>query len=325
MVGVAAVAREPVRVRRRRSRCRSGRTGAGSGRARRDRRPCVFAAVATPRLANMSVSVCWCWPTQSRIGLSSPSHGPSSPSSGRRPSRTCRVAGQARLGDVDERVEVDEEAPQVGRQVADVLERRAEVVQRRAQVADQRAACRERTRSAAGTCAATRPGRSGRSATCRANASRWRWIAVKIVSVFSTSARSWSSRSVSAPNTTPVFFTSPRSAARWRVEDLEQVAALFDEPGQVAERVVEVAARGRDPPSPSALLPRAERLARVGIECVEDLVELDRVGDLRGWPGARPRRASGASREPSRQLDVGLAQQRLLAQRRARVACAIGA
>ena len=71
------------------------------------------------------------------------------------------------------------------------------------------------------------------------------------------------------------------------------------------------------------LHPHLEGVARARVEGAEDLVELDGRRHLRRPAAARPR---GASRRSGarRQLDVRLAQQRLLAQDR-RVSLGIGA
>ena len=102
------------------------------------------------------------------------------------------------------------------------------------------------------------------------------------------------------------------------VEHGEQVVAVVGEGGQVAQRVVEVAPAAGDRLG-EVLLPALEALARLGVERLEDLVELDRLGHARvaeeAAVGHRARRALVARRH----LDVGLAQQRLLAQDRARV------
>ena len=87
---------------------------------------------------------------------------------------------------------------------------------------------------------------------------------------------------------------------------------------ELAERGVEVgaAAVGGDR---ELVHPRAERVARARVERAEDLVELDRRRDLaRG--SAPPSGSFGGRRPAGRQLDVGLAEQRLLAQHRAGVA-----
>ena len=94
------------------------------------------------------------------------------------------------------------------------------------------------------------------------------------------SVRSCCSFSVSAANVTPVFLTSRWSAPLLRVEHPQHVGPVGGEPGQRAERVVEVAPAARDALR-QLLLPGAERRARGGVERVEDLVELHGVGDLR--------------------------------------------
>ena len=108
-----------------------------------------------------------------------------------------------------------------------------------------------------------------------------------------------------------------RERALLAVEDRDQVGRVLGERPEVAERVVEVAPvvgdRGR-----LRLHPVLERRAGLRVEGAQDLVELDRVRHLRGGQRAalRDRLGGVAAR---RQLHVGLAQQRLLAQDRARV------
>jgi hypothetical protein len=91
------------------------------------------------------------------------------------------------------------------------------------------------------------------------------------------------------------------------VEHGQQVVAVVGEGGQVAQRVVEVAPAAGDGLG-EVLLPGLEALARLGIERLEDLVELDRLGYARvAEEAAVGHRARGAL-VAGRHLDVGLAQ-----------------
>ena len=101
------------------------------------------------------------------------------------------------------------------------------------------------------------------------------------------------------------------------VELLAAAVRVLGERREVAERGVEVRAAALDPLR-ERLLPDLERLARPRVERAEDLVQLDGRRHLRVGQRAvlgQQCRALVAGR----QLDVGLAEQRLLAQDRARV------
>jgi hypothetical protein len=101
------------------------------------------------------------------------------------------------------------------------------------------------------------------------------------------------------------------------VDDAQQLAAVDDEQGQVAEGVVEVLAVAVD--RARGLLDESlEGASRRLVEGPDHLVDLDRLLDA----GALERGTVGELRRlrrSLRQLDVDLPQQRLLAQHRARV------
>ena len=149
-------------------------------------------------------------------------------------------------------------------------------------------------------------------------------VVVKTSFEFSISPRSWPRRSESAVKTSPPSRISRWTASRCAVEQAESVVGLLGERVEAGERqrqVVAAAAQRRR----LALHPGLERVAGRVVEGPEDLVELDRVGDLRLGQGpalrdrARRLARTGPSRtRPSRrgQLDVGLAEEGLLSQHR---------
>ena len=113
-----------------------------------------------------------------------------------------------------------------------------------------------------------------------------------------------------------------RAGARracWRVEDLQQLVGVLRERREVAERVVDVAAPRPATTRACVCIQVWNACARLGVERAEDLVELDGRRDLRARQRARRRGSCCAPCVPGRQLDVGLAEQRLLAQDRLRV------
>jgi hypothetical protein len=95
--------------------------------------------------------------------------------------------------------------------------------------------------------------------------------------------------------------------------------AFVGEGGEVAQRVVEVAPAAGDGLG-QVLLPGAEARARLGVECLEDLVELDGLAHARVGQEAAVGHGARLALVAGRELDVGLAQQRLLAQDRVGVA-----
>ena len=79
---------------------------------------------------------------------------------------------------------------------------------------------------------------------------------------FSISPRSWPLRSFSAPNTTPVLLHEQRQRLLLPVEHAEHVGAVGREPGQVAERRVQVLAAAVPRDRRGVRLPGPERLLR---------------------------------------------------------------
>jgi hypothetical protein len=71
----------------------------------------------------------------------------------------------------------------------------------------------------------------------------------------------------------------PLHGALLGVEHAEDVVGVGGEAGQRAERLVDVAPVAFDAAA-ELLLPGAERVARLRVQRVEDLVELDGLGDL---------------------------------------------
>ena len=126
-----------------------------------------------------------------------------------------------------------------------------------------------------------------------AQSSRSAWIAVNTVSLFSTSAPQLLLALGQRAEDDAGVLDQGAEGLLVRVEDLEQIAAALDELGQVADRVVELVAPAVDRAG-DALLPRPVGLARVRVERVEDLVELDEVADLARRPAAPP----SATRHP---------------------------
>ena len=112
--------------------------------------------------------------------------------------------------------------------------------------------------------------------------------------------------------------TRPLTGCALPVEHGQQVVGVVGEGGQVADRVVEVlpAAGHGLATGPAA---RTERSPRLGSKRLEDLVELDGLGHAARRPGTRRRARCPPGACAGRELDVGLAQQRLLAQDRPRV------
>ena len=105
---------------------------------------------------------------------------------------------------------------------------------------------------------------------------RSRWIALKTVFWFWTSARSWRSLRDSASKTSPPFLTTPLSAADWASSNSVRSPPASTNLRQAAERVVEVQPTADDAGA-QVLLPCLERAACVGIEGVQDLVDLGHV------------------------------------------------
>ena len=183
------------------------------------------------------------------------------------------------------------------------------------------AACRARTRSAAGTCAATRPGRSGRSARCRRTPRARAAIArERRVGVRGSARCSWSSRSVSALEHHAGVLARARAARR---AARRGPRAGRRPPRTNPGRLPSASLRSWPRPRPPSAERSAARCGTPGAcrgRALSRISSSSTVGCDRaiGQPAAL-RRAAARRCEPSRQLDVRLAQQRLLAQRRARV------
>ena len=124
---------------------------------------------------------------------------------------------------------------------------------------------------------------------------------------------SWPSSCVSAPKTWPVPRTSSETCSAWPSSTVSRSLPSSAKAGRLPSASL------RSRPRPATALERSccqrlEALARLRIERLEDLVELHRLGHARvaeeAAVGHRARRALVTRRH----LDVGLAQQRLLAQ-----------
>ena len=245
-------------------------------------------------------------------------NGPAAASVGSRPRSVRDSAGRPVVAGVDERVEVVEEVLEVGRDARAASERRLQVVEHGVEVAQQRLGVLRRTSRRARASTASRRGTSaGSGSTPRARRAgrRARRRARRCAARASSSA---SSSRVTSSNVLPVLWTRLRSAARRSSSTSTTRLRVLGERLQAAERVVEVAA------APRARLRRGSPATR-GTPCAS--ARRRSAAARRTRPPATPapsaRRAPslsvGASLLPVVELDVRLAEQRLLAQDRPRV------
>ena len=205
-----------------------------------------------------------------------------------------------------------------GASAAEVGQRRRQLARGRAQLRDERVGVARELRSAASTvCARLALERRQRDERLLQLAVALRGRLRTRVLEFSIRSRSWPSRSVSASNTTPVSEISRRTAGSWRL----RMSTSSDASSANGPRLPSASLMSRPWPRDRLglrLHPLLERRARLGSN-VRRISSSSTVSDTLP-SGSRPpsgsfARALGAGRE----LDVGLAQQRLLAQDRLRV------
>src|SRR5688572_864864 len=224
----------------------------------------------------------------------------------------------AGLGRPNQRVDVVEELLQVRREIAEVAQRRREVPSRLAQIADQRIRVAGEVLEAQHRGARlAQEGREdleglGQRVVARGERAEGRLAVRDQAAQLAVLAGDGVEHAAGVAEDTPEgdFVLGER---------LEKAGPALEERRGVAERVVEVAREAATRDDAGLVEPLLEGLARVRVEDAEDLVELHRVVHVR----PRQRAAVGellASRRARRDLHVGLAEQALLAQDRARVA-----
>ena len=213
------------------------------------------------------------------------------------------------------RVEVAEQVLEVGREVAEVVKRGPEVVRGALQVVHERIRVpREVLEPRHRRLALVEEGREDRERLAKGLVARGGGLehALRVHDQLTQGAAALVDRAEHPPGVLDQVVHGDVLL----VEHLHQLRAVHGEALEVAERVAQVLAsvtlRDR---AVQLLDPVLERLTRLWVECREDLVELGGALDPRVRQPATVRQHAGAP-VPRRQLDVGLAEQRLLAQDR---------
>ena len=179
--------------------------------------------------------------------------------------------------------------------------------------------CSARSPRAAPSSPCSRRGRSGRSRTSRASASSREAVASNTRFEFTISSRSAPRRSLIAPNTRPVFLTRSCTATFCSSSTCISFAPSTAKPSKLPNASFRSSLRWPFVIAPSSSLTQSLNAWRVcWVERREDLVQLGGALDPRVRQPATVRQHAGAP-VPRRQLDVGLAEQRLLAQDRVAV------
>ena len=180
---------------------------------------------------------------------------------------------------VDQRVQLAEQRLEVGRQSAEVLQRRAQLPGRGPELGDQRVGVDGELRQPLERLLGLALERGQRDERLLELLVAQRGGLEDTVGVLDQRAQLAVALGQRLEHDARVR-DQARDGALLAVEDVDQLGGVLGERPEVAERVVEVAPVAADA-ARLLLHPGLERRSRLGVEGAVDLVELDRVGDLR--------------------------------------------